>query len=163
MFWNNNRRFHMSNSIKKHGALMEGPLRVCRHVICCLLWRCVCIQLTLHNAAGDAQIEGAETIHGNCIINKGILCRTNIRPNRNEMISVLDHDSVLVMLYWARGQPGLIRLIVLWIMPLLRDRSLNLFTSSPARYLCTTNAPTGLNRTIAKHRLRGGKLVWHFI
>ena len=41
----------------------------------------------------------------------------------------------------GRGQPGLIRWILLWIMPLVQDRSLNLLTCSPARYHCATDAP----------------------
>ena len=34
----------------------------------------------------------------------------------------------------GRGQPGVMRWILLWIMPLVQDRSLDLLTSSPARY-----------------------------
>ena len=40
----------------------------------------------------------------------------------------------------GRGQPGLMRLILSWIMPLVQDRSLDLLTSSPSRYYCTTGA-----------------------
>ena len=47
------------HSDQDNSALMEGPLCVCRHAICCLLWRCVCIQLTLHHAARDVQVVGA--------------------------------------------------------------------------------------------------------
>ena len=38
----------------------------------------------------------------------------------------------------CRGEPGL---ILLWIMPLVQDWSLDLLTSSPAWYQSTTNAP----------------------
>ena len=38
------------------------------------------------------------------------------------------------------GQPGLMRWILLWIMPLVQDWSLNLLTSTPACYHCTTDA-----------------------
>ena len=42
----------------------------------------------------------------------------------------------------GRGQLGLMRLILLWIMQLVQDGSLDQETSSrrPARYLCTTDA-----------------------
>ena len=40
----------------------------------------------------------------------------------------------------GRGQPGLMRWI-LWNMPLVQDRSLDLLTSSPVRYHCATDAP----------------------
>ena len=39
----------------------------------------------------------------------------------------------------GRGQPGLMRWIFLWCMPLAQDRSFDLFTSNPARYHCTTD------------------------
>ena len=56
-------------------------------------------------------------------------------PRSNEWINgVLGHDSALVWLYW--GQPGLIRKILLWIMSLVLDWSLDLLTSSPAHYHC---------------------------
>ena len=41
----------------------------------------------------------------------------------------------------GRGQPGLMRRILLRIMPLVQDGSLDLLTSSPARYHCTTDTP----------------------
>ena len=41
----------------------------------------------------------------------------------------------------VQGQPGLIRLILLWIVPLEQDQSLDLLTSSPACYHCATDAP----------------------
>ena len=40
-----------------------------------------------------------------------------------------------------RGQPGLMGWILLRIMPLMQDRSLDLLISSPARYHCATDAP----------------------
>ena len=39
------------------------------------------------------------------------------------------------------GQPGLMRWILLWIMPLVQDQSLNLLTSSPVHYHCATDPP----------------------
>ena len=39
-------------------------------------------------------------------------------------------------------KPGWIRLILLWIMPLAQDQSLDLLASSPALYHCTTDAST---------------------
>ena len=42
----------------------------------------------------------------------------------------------------GRGQPGRMRRILLWIMPLPQDLSLDLLTSSPALYHYTTDAPT---------------------
>ena len=41
----------------------------------------------------------------------------------------------------GRGQPGRMRWILLCIMPQVQDRSLDLLSSSPARYHCTTDAP----------------------
>ena len=41
----------------------------------------------------------------------------------------------------CRVQPALMGWGLLWIIPLVHDRSLDLLTSSPARYHCTTNAP----------------------
>ena len=46
-----------------------------------------------------------------------------------------------VRLYWARGQPWLMRWILCWNMPLVQDRSLHLLTSNPARYQYATDAP----------------------
>ena len=40
-----------------------------------------------------------------------------------------------------RGQPELMRWILLWIMLLVQDQSLDLLTSSPARYHCAMDAP----------------------
>ena len=40
----------------------------------------------------------------------------------------------------GRGQPGLMRWILLWIMPPVQDRSLDLLTRSPARYYCTMDS-----------------------
>ena len=40
----------------------------------------------------------------------------------------------------GRRQPGRMRLILLWVMPLAQDRWLNLLTSSPTRCHCTTDA-----------------------
>ena len=40
----------------------------------------------------------------------------------------------------GREQPGLTGWILLWIMTLVQDRSLDLLTSSPAHYHCTTDA-----------------------
>ena len=45
-----------------------------------------------------------------------------------------------------RGQPGLMRWILLWIMPLVQDRLLDLLASSPAHYHCATAAPIIQNR-----------------
>ena len=42
------------------------------------------------------------------------------------------------------GQPGLMRWILLWIMPLVQDRLLDLLTSSPACYDCTTGGPMNI-------------------
>ena len=48
-----------------------------------------------------------------------------------------------VRLYWARDNlGGLLRWILFWIMPLVQDRLLDQLTISPARYHCTTAAPT---------------------
>ena len=45
------------------------------------------------------------------------------------------------------GQPGLTKWILLWIMPLVQDYSLDLLTCSPVRYHWATDAP---NTTIAE-------------
>ena len=42
----------------------------------------------------------------------------------------------------GRGQPGLMVLILLWIVPLVQDRSLDLLTSSLARCHSTSDAPS---------------------
>ena len=44
----------------------------------------------------------------------------------------------------GRGQPGLIRWILLWNMPLVQDRSLDLLTSSPTCYHWATDAPNSI-------------------
>ena len=59
--------------------------------------------------------------------------------NENEMNGVLDHDFAPYCTYW--GQPGLMRWILIWNMPLVQDWSLDLLTCSPARYHCTKDAP----------------------
>ena len=41
----------------------------------------------------------------------------------------------------GQGQHGLMRWILLWILPLVQDQSLGLLTSSPACYYCTTKPP----------------------
>ena len=41
----------------------------------------------------------------------------------------------------AANKLGYNEMNLLWIMPLVQDRSLDLLTSSPARYHCTTDAP----------------------
>ena len=41
----------------------------------------------------------------------------------------------------GRGQYGLMRWNLLWIMPLVQDQSLNLLTSSPESYHCTMDVP----------------------
>ena len=41
----------------------------------------------------------------------------------------------------GRGQSGLMGRILLWIMPLVQDRSFDMLTSSPECYNCTTAAP----------------------
>ena len=56
------------------------------------------------------------------------------------MDDVLSHDSVLKDIL-GRRQPGLMRWFLLWIMPLVQDRSLDLLTSSPACYHCAMDAP----------------------
>ena len=43
-------------------------------------------------------------------------------------------------IYWALGQPGILRWILLWIMPPVQDRSLHVLTSSPACYHCNTDS-----------------------
>ena len=58
----------------------------------------------------------------------------------NKMIGVLGHDSDICKAILGRGQPGLMRWILLWIMPLAPDRSFDLVTSNPARYQCATDA-----------------------
>ena len=45
-----------------------------------------------------------------------------------------------VWLYWARDNMGEWDEFLLWIIPLAQDRSLDLLTSSPALYHCTTDA-----------------------
>ena len=46
-----------------------------------------------------------------------------------------------VRLYWAGWQPGRMRWILLWIIPLAQGRSLDLLASNPACYHCTMDAP----------------------
>ena len=43
--------------------------------------------------------------------------------------------------YWEAGTTWLRRWILLWIMPLVQDGSLELLTRSPAWFFCTTDAP----------------------
>ena len=50
---------------------------------------------------------------------------------------ILDCKAIL-----GRGQPGRMTWILLWIMPLAQDRSLDLLISSPTRYHCTMDTPT---------------------
>ena len=59
----------------------------------------------------------------------------------SKIMNVLGHDSALVSQFWAGDTPGIIRWILLWIMPLVQDRSLDLLASSPARYQWITDAP----------------------
>ena len=48
----------------------------------------------------------------------------------------------------TRRQPGLKRWILLWIMPLVQDRSLDLLASIPARYHCTTDAALLMKKSV---------------
>ena len=53
------------------------------------------------------------------------------------MNGALGHDSALqVKKILGRGQPGLMRRIWLWIVPLVQDRSHDIFISSPVCYGC---------------------------
>ena len=52
----------------------------------------------------------------------------------------LGHDSAFKGIL-SRGQPGMMKWILLWNMLLVQVRSLDLLTISPARYHCTTDAP----------------------
>ena len=47
----------------------------------------------------------------------------------------------------GRGQLGRMGWILLWIMPLMQERSLDLLISSPAHYHCTTAALSSINNT----------------
>ena len=42
----------------------------------------------------------------------------------------------------GRGQPGLMKWIVVWIMPQVQHKSLNLLTCSPVHHHCAAAAPT---------------------
>ena len=64
------------------------------------------------------------------------------------MNGVLGHDSVLIRLYWAGDNLGW--LILIGIMSPVQDRSLDLLTSSPVRYHCTTDAPLGDGKELDK-------------
>ena len=55
---------------------------------------------------------------------------------------VLGNDNLHCNAILGRGQTGLMRWIKLGIMPLVPDWSLDLLTSSPACYHCSTAAPT---------------------
>ena len=63
------------------------------------------------------------------------------KPDIQWMIGILGHNSALLRLYWS-GDHGRMRWILLWNMPLVQDRSLDLLASSPTRYQCTTDAST---------------------
>ena len=51
----------------------------------------------------------------------------------------------------GQGQPGLMRWILFWMMPLVQDLSLGLLTSSPTFYHCTTDAPCKLQQCARKY------------
>ena len=55
------------------------------------------------------------------------------------MNGVLDQDPALTIL--GRGQPGAYEMNFVMIHALVQDRSIDLLTSSPARYHCATDAP----------------------
>ena len=57
----------------------------------------------------------------------------------------------------GQRQPGRIRGILSWIMPLAQDRSPDLLACSPARYHCTTDAPCHVETKISY----GMKMWWH--
>ena len=54
------------------------------------------------------------------------------------------HCKVFIETIWpGQWQPGLMRWILIWIMPQVQDRLLDLLTCNPARYHCTTyNGPS---------------------
>ena len=54
------------------------------------------------------------------------------------MNGIIGHDSALKVILGLR-QPGLMRWILLWIMPWRRIGRSTMLASSPARYHCTTN------------------------
>ena len=49
------------------------------------------------------------------------------------------------------------RYILLWIVPLVQDQSLDMLTSIPARYHCATDAPTPLTRQFSTLSVRNDK------
>ena len=58
-----------------------------------------------------------------------------------------------------RGQPGLMRWIFLWIIPLVQDQWLNLLTSSPTRYHWATDAPRFVANTYDDQCRVHGRMV----
>ena len=60
---------------------------------------------------------------------------------KNEMIVVFRPRFCICKAILCRGQPGLMIWNLSWIMLLMQDQSLELFTSRPARYHCATDAP----------------------
>ena len=48
------------------------------------------------------------------------------------------------------GQPGRMRWILVWTIPLVQDRSLDLLTSNPLRYHCATVAPKIWNEKLSQ-------------
>ena len=61
--------------------------------------------------------------------------------NANAMIGVFWTIILHCKAILGRGKPRLMRWILLWIMPQVQDRSLDLLACSPAHYHCTTDAP----------------------
>ena len=61
----------------------------------------------------------------------------------------------------GRRQPGQMKWILLWIMPLVQDQSLDLLTSSPARYHCATDNLSQISR-YSRHRIMTTcrRIVW---
>ena len=92
-----------------------------------------------HSAAGDA-VEMLHKIPKWALFKEPWDVMFYFSPNvhRNEMNFALGQGSTL---YCAGDNLWLMRWILLWIMPLVQDQSLDLLISSPSRYHCVTDAP----------------------
>ena len=109
-------------------------------------WRDICCRRAKQNSR--ARLEENWTKSTDSYIRKVICWKTNwikFRTRRsikwmNGLNGVLGDDPALVRFHWAWDNLGyLIRWILLWIMPLLQDRSVDLLTSSPPRYHFSTD------------------------
>ena len=73
----------------------------------------------------------------------GMPVQNTCNETQNEWIACFRPQFCNVRLL-GRGQPGLMRWILVWIMPQVQDWLLNLLTRSPVSYHCATTAPSAM-------------------